>query len=49
MSNIQVQVKGSFREAKAIRGAKELAVSNSCGYSSFTVPSLTDYEVVELR
>jgi hypothetical protein len=49
MSNIQIQVKGSFRQAKTIRGVKELAVSSSGGYTSFTVPSLTDYEMVELR
>ena len=49
MTNIEVAVEGAFRSAKAIRSGKQLAVSRQAGYSVFTVPSLDEYEMVELR
>lgn len=49
MSNIAVQVKGAFRSARAIRAGKDLPVTRAGDYAAFTVPSLLDYELVELR
>jgi hypothetical protein len=49
MSGIQVQVKGAFSSAKCIRSGQSLAVSRQGAYSSFTVPALAEYELVELR
>jgi hypothetical protein len=49
MSGIQVQVKGAFSAAKAIRSSQDLALSRQGEYSSFTLPSLIEYEMVELR
>lgn len=48
MSEIQVQVLGSFKAATTVRSPGELAVRTSQGYSEFTVPRLTDYELVVL-
>jgi len=49
MSGIEVQVKGAFRSARAIRAGRDLAVTRAGEYSAFTVPSLVEYELVELR
>lgn len=49
MSNIEVRVKGEFRSAKAVRSGRDLAVSHEGGYSKFVVPSLAEYELVELN
>ncbi len=49
MTNIEVQVKGAFHLAKAIRSGQELTISRHGDYSAFTVPSLAEYELVDLR
>jgi hypothetical protein len=49
MTGVNVQVKGVFRSARAIVAGKELAVSRNGEYASFTVPSLEEYELVELQ
>ena len=49
ITNIEVEVKGAFQTAKAIRSGQELAVSMRAGYSVFTVPLLEEYEMVELQ
>lgn len=51
MTDIEVQVKGEFRHASAIRGGQRLAISHAAGYSAsaFTVPCLTEYELIELQ
>jgi hypothetical protein len=49
MTGITVQLKGAFQSAKAIRSGQDLAVSRQGEYSAFTVPSLAEYEIVELR
>ncbi|HYW43449.1 MAG TPA: family 10 glycosylhydrolase [Bryobacteraceae bacterium] len=49
MNNISVQVKGTFRSARAVRAGKDLALTRAGGYSEFRIPSLADYELVELR
>ena len=49
MANIQVQVKGSFRSANAIRSGQTIAVTNNKGYAEFTLPMLDEYEMLDLR
>jgi hypothetical protein len=49
MSQIQVQVKGAFSTAKAIRSRQDLAITRQGEYGSFTLPSLAEYDLVELR
>jgi hypothetical protein len=49
MSDIQVEVKGGFRQASALRLGKDLTIARNGAYTRFTVPSLAEYEVVELR
>lgn len=49
MSSIDVQVKGTFHSARAIRAGKDLPLTRAGEYAAFTVPSLGDYELVELR
>jgi len=49
MTGVNVQVKGVFRSARAIAAGKELAVSRSGEYAAFMVPSLEEYELVELQ
>jgi hypothetical protein len=48
MSDIQVQVKGVFRQARALRLGKEVSLTRNGTYTAFHVPSLKEYEVVEL-
>ena len=49
MAGIEVRVKGAFHAARAIRAGKALAVTRQGEYSAFTLPSLAEYEMVELR
>lgn len=49
MSNIEIKLKGRLSHANAIRSGRELAIAHSGDYSVFTVPSLDEYELVELR
>lgn len=49
MPNIKVQIKGSFQSAKAIRTATDLGLSRSGDFTEFTLPTLGDYELVDLR
>ena len=49
MSDISVQVKGVFGSARAVRAGKDLQLTRAGEYARFTVPSLLDYELVELR
>jgi hypothetical protein len=46
---LRVQVKGLFRLAHSVRGGKDLRVSREGEYASFVLPSLDEYELVELR
>jgi hypothetical protein len=46
---LRVQVKGPFRLAHSVRGGKDLGVSREGEYASFVLPSLDEYELVELR
>ena len=49
MTDIKVQVKGAFRSAKAIRTGHAIAVTHAGEYTAFTLPSLREYELVELQ
>ena len=49
MSGIRVQVKGSFRTARAVYAGTNLRISQSGGYSEFNVPPLGEYELIDLR
>jgi hypothetical protein len=48
MGNIEVHLKGDFHSAHAVMSGIHLAVSRSNGYSTFTVPTLVDYELIDL-
>jgi hypothetical protein len=47
MTDIKDQVKGMFRSARAIRAGRTIALTPA--YSTFTLPSLKEYELVELQ
>ncbi len=49
MTGIHVQVKGAFRSARVVGTGAGLAVARSGDYSEFTLPSLDQYELVELH
>jgi hypothetical protein len=49
MSGIQVQVAGAFKTAKTLRTPGNLAVRVSGGYTEFTIPQLSDYELVVIE
>jgi hypothetical protein len=49
MDTIRVRVAGSFHSAKTVRSPGALAVRASQGYTEFTVPRLSDYELVVLE
>lgn len=48
MSNIRFEVAGRFRTATTIRNPRQIAIQMHDGYTTFTVPELTDYELVVL-
>ncbi len=47
--DVRVHLKGPFRSAHAVRAGKDLGVSREGEYASFVLPSLDEYELVELR
>jgi hypothetical protein len=49
MSNVKLEIKGAFRSARAIMVGKDMRVSITGQYAAFTVPTLAEYELVELR
>ena len=48
MKDIQVRVKGIFRSGRALRAGQTIAIKSDGGYSQFTLPSLEEYELVDL-
>ncbi len=46
MKDIHVRIAGSFSEARTLRTPGRLPIRVSGGYSEFTVPRLSDYELV---
>jgi hypothetical protein len=49
MTDIQIEVKGTFRSARAVRAGRDLALARAGAYQRFTLPLLSDYEMVELH
>jgi hypothetical protein len=49
MSGIRVQVAGSFKSAHGVSTGKDLPLTRAGDYTEFVVPSLGQYELVELR
>jgi len=48
MKNIQVRVKGNFRSAHALKAGQTIAITTSAEYAEFTLPSLDEYELLDL-
>jgi hypothetical protein len=49
MNSIEMKLKGNFSKATAVRSGQELAVTQSGKYSTFTLPALEEYELIEIR
>jgi hypothetical protein len=49
VSDIHVQITGSFRSVRNIRSTVDLQARTSQGYTEFTLPRLNDYELVILE
>jgi hypothetical protein len=49
VEGVRVEVKGPYRSARAIRLGRDLVLSRNGEYAQFTVPTLDEYELVELR
>ena len=49
MDAIRFQVEGNFRSAQTVRSPGTLAVRTAGGYSEFTIPRLSGYELVVLN
>jgi hypothetical protein len=48
MANIDIRVKGAFTSARAVRSGQTLPVSQGSGYSRLTLPTLDEYELIDL-
>ena len=48
LDQIQVRVKGNFRSAHALRSGQTTTMTTSAGYAEFTLPSLDEYELLDL-
>ncbi|MFN0118916.1 MAG: alpha-amylase family protein [Blastocatellia bacterium] len=49
MSGIEIQLAGAFKTARTVRAPGNLSVKNSAGHSTFTIPALSDYELIVLE
>jgi hypothetical protein len=49
MTGIHIEIAGRFKQATSVRTAGNLPVHVEGGYSSFTLPRLTDYELIVLN
>lgn len=49
VNNIHVEVTGDYKSALTIRSTAALAIRQNNGYAEFTVPLLSDYELVVLQ
>lgn len=49
MTDIHIEIVGHFKEANSVRTPGQLPVHFEGGYSSFTLPRLTDYELIVLN
>jgi hypothetical protein len=49
MTGIHIQIAGRFKHATSVRTRGDLPVHAEGDYSSFTLPRLTDYELIVLN
>lgn len=49
MSELRIQVAGGFKSARSLRTAGTLPVELKDGYAAFTLPRLSDYELIVLE
>jgi hypothetical protein len=49
MSDIRIEVAGSFKTATTVRSPRPIATQMREGYTAFTIPELADYELVVLK
>jgi hypothetical protein len=49
MTNIQVKLRGNFRNGRAVRAGHDVSVANEDGYAHITLPTLDEYELIDLR
>jgi Hypothetical glycosyl hydrolase 6 len=49
MTNIQLKIEGDFRTGHAVKAGQDVIVSNENGYSLFTLATLDEYELIDLR
>jgi hypothetical protein len=49
MADITVAVRGAFQSARAVRSDRTLAMAGEGEYTRFSLPLLSEYELVELR
>jgi len=49
MRRIRIEVEGTFRSAKALRGAAAVSAKASAGYTSLVLAELKDYELIVLE
>lgn len=49
MNNIHLEVEGQFKSARTVRAPRQIPVRIQEGHTAFTIPELTDYELVVLE
>src|SRR5262249_6009293 len=49
MGGVRVEIAGVFKTARTLRSPGSLPVKQNNGYAEFTIPHLTDYELVTLE
>jgi hypothetical protein len=49
MTNIEISVKGSFSTAHAVRSGESIPLANTGDYARFVLPTLNEYEIIDLR
>jgi Hypothetical glycosyl hydrolase 6 len=48
MTNIMVRIKGNFKTGHAAKSGVDINVANEDGYARFTLPTLEEYELIDL-
>jgi hypothetical protein len=49
MNSIEIRLKGKYSKATAVRSGQQLRISHAGGYSVVTLPSLDEYELIDMR
>jgi hypothetical protein len=49
MSDIRIEVAGSFKTATTVRNPRQIATQMREGYTVFTIPEMADYELVVMK